>query len=86
MATLTRKSSGYHAFIHPQPRIMASLQPVISTQGRLSLTTDLWSFGEINTEKCADRLLPLTRGRLGGGRFSLLTPAFDVQEIMLTLA
>ena len=48
--------------------------------------TDLWSFDEINAVKCAERLLPLPRGRLGGGRFSLLTPAFDVQEIMLTLA
>ena len=48
--------------------------------------TDLWSFDEINAIKCTERLLPLPRGRLGGGRFSLLTPAFDVQEIMLTLA
>ena len=47
---------------------------------------DLWSFDEINAVKCTERLLPLPRGRLGGGRFSLLTPAFDVQEIMLTLA
>ncbi|MBP8172701.1 MAG: hypothetical protein KAY06_01640 [Aeromonadaceae bacterium] len=48
--------------------------------------TDLWSFDEINAVKCTERLLPLQRGRLGGGRFSLLTSAFDVQEIMLTLA
>ncbi len=36
--------------------------------------TDLWSFDEINAVKCAERLLPLPRGRLRGGRFSLLTP------------
>ena len=29
--------------------------------------TDLWSFGEINAEMRAERLLPLARVRLGGG-------------------
>ncbi len=33
--------------------------------------TDLWSFDEINAVKCTERLLPLPRGRLGGGHSCL---------------
>ena len=78
---LARKRSSIDAF-------KARIAPPISLHGLLVSVsyTDFWSFDEINAVKCTERLLSLPRGRLGGGRFSLLTPAFDVQEIMLTLA